>query len=197
LRQVVRQEHRDLLIVGSGRDAELGHVGLGPDAGELLAHLECPLTIAPSAMADRPKAGLVRVAVGFDGEPESLAALDRAASIATAAGADLYVRGVVGDSDRAGLATEKLLRGRKGRDENRVSSLYERSVAAARATGARAHVDVGRGSPAPILSELGDHVDLLVIGSGHSGPAGRVVLGSTGRALVHDAPYPIVVVPRP
>ena len=46
-------------------------------------------------------------------------------------------------------------------------------------------------------SELCDHVDRLIIGLGHSGPAGRVVLGGTGRSLLHDGTYPILVVARP
>jgi nucleotide-binding universal stress UspA family protein len=197
LRHVVRQEHRDLLVVGSGRGAVPGHVRLGADAGDLMAHLECPLAIAPCGMAERSNHSLARVAVGFDGEPESAPALELAASLAMAAGAELHVRAVVDDRDRGGLATEELLVAEDGLGDKRVSSLYERALAAVRDMGTRATVDVGRGRPTAILSELGDHVDLLVIGSGRSARAGRVALGSTGTSLVHDAPYPILVVPRP
>ena len=129
LRHVVRQEHRDLLIVGSGRGAAPGYVRLGPDTSDLLNHVACPLAIAPRRMAERKRAALTRVTVGFDGEPESLAAVELAASLATAAGAELYVLGVVDDHDRGGLATEELLLAEDGRRDDHLSSLHERALA--------------------------------------------------------------------
>jgi nucleotide-binding universal stress UspA family protein len=197
LRHVVRQDHRDLLIVGSGRCATPGHVRLGPDASDLLGHLSCPMAIAPRGMAERKRAGLAFVTVGFDGEPESLAAVELAASLATAAGAELHVHGVIDDHDRGGLATEELLLAEDGRGDDRVSSLHERAVAAVRDNATPAIVHVVNGCPAAVLLALGDRVDLLVIGSGRSAPAGRVSLGRTGTSLMDDAPYPILVVPRP
>ena len=68
---------------------------------------------------------------------------------------------------------------------------------AAEATSAAAEVEVARGRPADRLAELGDKVDLLVIGSRRWGATARVLLGSTGEALMHDARCPIMVVPRP
>lgn len=63
--------------------------------------------------------------------------------------------------------------------------------------GASAFVGVSCGEPADRLAAPGTRVDLLVIGSGSSGPAGRVFLGKTGRALVDGAQCPVVIVPRP
>jgi nucleotide-binding universal stress UspA family protein len=197
LRHVVRQEHRDLLVVGSGRGAAPGHVKLGADASDLLDHVACPLAIAPRGMAERKRAALAHVSVGFDGEPESLAALELAASLATAAGAELHVHGVIDDHDRGGLATEELLLAEDGRRDDRVSSLHERAVALVRDSETPAIVDVVNGCPAAVLSALGGCVDLLVIGSGRSTPAGWIGLGRTGTSLMDDAPYPILVVPRP
>ena len=51
--------------------------------------------------------------------------------------------------------------------------------------------------PAKALYELCEQVDLVVLGSGRRGPAGTVVFGPTSRALLRDAPSPIVVAPRP
>ena len=47
-----------------------------------------------------------------------------------------------------------------------------------------------------VLAELGEEVDLLVIGSRRR-ERRRVLLGSTGEALMHDARCPIMVVPHP
>ena len=50
--------------------------------------------------------------------------------------------------------------------------------------------------PAHALLELGADVDLLVIGSRRWGAVARLLLGSTGEVLMHDAACPVIVVPR-
>jgi len=82
LRRVVRREHHDLLVVGSGRDAADGRVAVGHTARGLLGRLECPLAMAPLGLRDRSKRRLERVGVGFDGWPEARAAVGLAGSIA-------------------------------------------------------------------------------------------------------------------
>jgi len=197
LRHVVRHEHRDLLVVGSAHDAEDGRVRLGRDASGLLAHLECPLAIAPSGLRTNRKNGLERIGVGLNGSPESEAALALAESIASAAGAELKVRGAIDDGVAGGSRTEEILLEGDAITERQPISTSERDLAAASGTDVPTKVEVEVGMPTDVLSELGDQVDLLVIGSGHSGRPGRVQLGSTGRALLHDAPCPMLVVPRP
>lgn len=58
LREVVRREHRDVLVIGSARSARDGEVKLGAIGRDLLYHLECALAIAPRGMRelDRPPA---------------------------------------------------------------------------------------------------------------------------------------------
>lgn len=53
-------------------------------------------------------------------------------------------------------------------------------------------------SPGRALNELAEGVDsvVLVIGSGHRGPVGRILLGTTGAALLSGAPCAIAVAPR-
>ena len=81
--------------------------------------------------------------------------------------------------------------------EPMVDSLRGQAQAAAEATGAEVAVDVSRGRPADALMEQGEQVDLLVIGSRRWGAATRVMMGSTGEGLLHDAGCPVLVVPRP
>lgn len=197
LLRVARLKHRDLLVVGSTRRADYGQVALGDVADELLPHLECPLAVAPRGMRDAAEARLERIGVGFDATPESEAALDVAGSIALAAGAELHVRGVVENRVAGGTRTENTVLGGDAIVARQLASLSERARAAALQTGARAHADVTLGAPAAGLRELCDHVDLLVIGSGHARASGRVHLGSAGRTLLRDAPAPILITPRP
>ena len=167
--RVSEREHRDLLVVGSGRRAGDGQVRLGERAQDLVYHLECPLAIAPRGMSNRADPRLERIGVGFDDGPEARAALEWAGSLALAAGAQLEVRGVV--DDRVPGVLVRKPDGLKGDAvvAERTKSLLARSLAASRATGAAVRVDITPGDPTHALLELAAGVDLLVTGSGRSG----------------------------
>ena len=201
LERVVAREHRNLMIMGSSRLGPQGRVRIGKRTRQLLCHFRCALAVAPRGLSSAPRRRLSLVGVGYDGSEESGAALALAGSIAVAAGAKLSVRGVV-DDRLPGVGWPSL-----GRDqlmsmwweltEPMVESLQARAKAAADATGADVAVDVSRGRPAGALMELAQQADILVIGSRRWGAAARVMLGSTGEALLHDASSPVLVVPRP
>jgi nucleotide-binding universal stress UspA family protein len=196
LRRVVRRERRELLVVGSGRDAADGCVSLGRSAQELVGRLECPLAIAPEGMADRDLRRLERIGVGYDDQPEAQAALDLAGTIALAATAELDVCAVADDRVPGGLTTEQVVLGGDAIMTEETGALLDRTLAATRGFGAPARVAVSAGSPPDALSALGAGVDLLVIGSSGSGRAGRVSVGRTGKALAGGAPCPVLIVPR-
>jgi nucleotide-binding universal stress UspA family protein len=139
--RVSKREHRDLLVVGSGRRAGDGQVRLGERAQDLLYHLECPLAIAPRGMSNRDQPRLERIGVGFDDGPEARAALEWAGSLALGAGAQLEVRGVIDDRVPAVLVPQP--GGLKGDAvvAERTKSILQRTLAASRATGAAVRVD--------------------------------------------------------
>jgi nucleotide-binding universal stress UspA family protein len=197
LRRVVRHEHRDLLVVGSARDADAGRVRLGRSASELLGHLECPLAVAPSGFQEHPTKRLDRIGVGFDDTAESRAALDLAVSIASAAGAALEVRGAIDDGVAGGLGTEQLVLDGTALTERQLVSAVERDLAVTSGTGLATNLDVVVGMPTDVLCQLCDDVDLLVIGSGRSSRTGCVQPGKTGRGMLRLATCPVLVVPRP
>ena len=100
LLDVARRERRDLLVVGSARQAEYGQATLGDSAAELLSHLECPLAIAPRGMQNDRGARLERIGVAFDASPASDAALALARSLALAASAEVRLRRVTDTTPR-------------------------------------------------------------------------------------------------
>ena len=53
-------------------------------------------------------------------------------------------------------------------------------------------------SPARALHRVGEELetDLIVIGSSHRGPAGRLLAGDVGRGTLHGAPCPVAVAPH-
>ena len=197
LESVVCREHRDLLVIGSGHHVEDGEVRLGQSARDLLATLERPLALAPRGMRDRHQPGLERLGVGFDGGPESQTALKLAASIAGAAGAELEVLGVVDDRVPGGLKAARVVLGGGAIADPQVDSLLERALLAVKANDVPARVQVIPGNPSVALRSLATRVDLLVIGSNRSGPAGRLSVGHTGNRVVAGCPCPVMIVPRP
>jgi nucleotide-binding universal stress UspA family protein len=213
--RVVRREHRDLLVMGASRTAEHGQVRIGKRTRQLLCGFECAVAVAPRGLHSYDGWALKRIGVGYDGGPESQAALSIAASIAIGAGAKLHARAAIDDRIRSvgwsRLATGPAIvpgvgsgaTGSTGTPEwDEVVQASERSLleeleAAVGATGANAVSEVSRGRPATALLDLAEEVDLLVIGSRRWGLFARLVLGSTGEALLHDSPCPVLVVPRP
>jgi nucleotide-binding universal stress UspA family protein len=201
LERVVKREHRDLLVVGSSRSGPEGRVRIGKRTRQLLCQCTCALAVAPRGLSDTKQRRLARVGVGYEGGPESQAALSLAGSIAVAAGAKLTVLGVVDDRlPDVGWTESGRERVRAMWDEllkPAVESLREDAQRAAEATGTDVEVQVIRGTPADALGELCDQVDLLLIGSRRWGAVARVLLGTTGEMLMHGASCPILVAPRP
>ena len=200
LQRVVHREHRDLLVMGSSRHAPEGKVRIGKRTRQLLCHFESPLAIAPRGYRTHPKPQLAQIGVGYDGGPESQAALELAGSIALAAGAQLSVQAVVDDRLPpiwwSGVPNVAAMAEWEETIADEVEQRRATTQSAAVATGAPASIDIARGRPADALLELSEKVDLLVIGSRRWGPMTRLLLGSTGEALLHDAACPVLVVPR-
>ena len=198
LQRVVQDHHRDLLIVGSSRHARNGRVRIGKRTRQLLCNFECALAVAPRGLHARPHVDLRRIAVGYDGGPESTSALTLAASIASAAGAELHVCAVVDDRfPRIAVFSASIAGEWDDVIDQEVNRARGWSIAAAKRTGTDAHVEVLRGRPADALLAVSERVDLLVIGSRRWGPATRLLLGSTGEAVMHDAACAVLAVPRP
>jgi nucleotide-binding universal stress UspA family protein len=143
---------------------------------------------------------LRNIGVGYDGSPESEAALALAGSLAVAAHAELHIRAVVDDRVRrlvcsalGGLVATEAVDVVVQEEER----LRDRTAAATNAIDANVEAQVRRGNPSEVLLTLCNDVDLLVFGSRRWGAIARVVLGRTGEAVARDAGCPLLVVPRP
>jgi nucleotide-binding universal stress UspA family protein len=200
LQRVVSREHRNLLVVGSSRHGAHGRVRIANRTRQLLYDLRCALAIAPRGLGEQPQPRFHRIGVGYDGGPESAGALALAGAIASSGGAELCVRGVIDDRVPALGWPEVWLGNIMASWEANVladmESLREQAAVASRGLGVKVNVDIQRGRPAKSLLALSDSVDLLVVGSRRWGPVARLLLGSTGEALLHDAHCPTLIVPR-
>lgn len=129
------------------------------------------------------------IAVGYDGSPDSVAALRWAARLASQCQARLKVLHAVGLLEHGGLAPTS---GPHRVDVNEISrseGLDQRELE---------WVEVD-GDPCSALLRLADPpatVDLLVVGSRGRGQHTGTVLGSTSLELVEHSRVPVVVVPQ-
>ncbi len=190
--EIAESEPIDLLVVGSPHRGAVGRALIGSVAESLLHGAPCAAAVAPRGYADDRHEPFRRIAVAYDGTPESKAALRRAEAIAAQTGAALRiltvmappvaVPGIVGYVPMDPPEPDKVL--------NEAIHSVDRKLGA---EGRRLD-----GPPAKMLAEAcEDGVDLLVVGSRRYGPVMRALLGSVSTQLIHQAPCPVLVEPRP
>ena len=129
------------------------------------------------------------VAVGIDGTPSGLEALALGSALAVLTGAPLVLGAVYGHRGNAEYLwpPKETAQGWLTQAEHRLGDLIPWSTRL-----------VCSSSPARGLTMLAKREDarMLVIGSSHRGHLGRVLLGSTGRHVVHGAPCAVAVAPH-
>jgi nucleotide-binding universal stress UspA family protein len=184
----------ELIVVGSAHRGRVGRVLAGDVTAGTLHGAPCPVLVAPRGHGEH--GGELRtIGVGFDGSPESRAALELAHQLATAVGARLRVIDVVVPPDPGGpfpayrpdWAEHAQIRREEA--EDRLAAVL--ADLGEIATGA-----LPFGDPARELAFAAEELDLLVTGSRGYGPIRRLMLGSTSTKLVHEAPCPVLVLTR-
>lgn len=186
LHQLVEQRGNDLLVVGSCHRGVLGRVLLGNDTRASLNGAPCAVAIAPLAFEGRP---FRAIGVGYDGSPESDAALAVARELAASQDAALHVCRVVQLMSSAytgigGVVWGSVLPGMLTAAQERVDALEGVSGEAV------------IGMPGEELAVFSGRVDLLVVGSRGYGPLRRLMLGSASHYLAGHARCPLLVLPR-
>lgn len=133
------------------------------------------------------------ILVGIDGTTSGEDALAFAQRLATSTGAALRVATVYPYSDVHSRASNEAFR-RALREDALI--VLERATAELDDDVPR-HV-IADVSPPRALHHLAEETGaaLLVVGSTHRGPVGRVLPGSTGERILHGAPCPVAIVPR-
>jgi nucleotide-binding universal stress UspA family protein len=194
LQRIAKREHGDLIVVGSAHRGPIGRVLAGDVTAGTLHGAPCPVLVAPRGYAEH--AGeLKTIGVGFDGSPESRAAVDLAHAIAKATGARIRVIGVVAAPEPgnpfAGYHPDWDEHIRVKRAE-----AQEGMQAVLAELGDIATGDVAFGDPARELVYEAKHLDMLITGSRGYGPVRRLMLGSTSNKVLHEAACPVLVITR-
>ncbi len=197
LHELAASSAADLIVVGSTRHGPLGRVMTRGMPEALMHDAPCAVAVAPRGYAAESGRTLHAVGVGFDGGPESTAALTFADAIARAAGARLEVITVLEpaverasphsfDVERRFEHDESLRRVLRRDLEHAVADLENPDAVP---------VEID-GLATDALCERSRQLDLLVLGSRCFGAIRRVLLGSVASAVLRHASSPVVVVPR-
>jgi nucleotide-binding universal stress UspA family protein len=137
---------------------------------------------------------MTTILVGVDASERSRDALAFAHQVAAASGAAVVVANIFPYDDRpsrmANLGFREVL-------ESDAVKVVEQMRTAVAEDPVRTAV-AARMSAAHGLHDLAEmeHAELIVVGSSHTGTAGRVMPGSTAEKLLHGAPCPVVIVPQ-
>src|SRR5262245_54956356 len=133
------------------------------------------------------------IIVGIDESPGAQDALAFAGRIAEVAGASVVLASAYPYSDTPSRVSTRALREEL---QAEARTLLERTVATC-GTAVATTVAIADPSPPRALHDMAVETDaaLVVVGSTHRGPAGRVVPGTTGERLLHGSPCPVAVAP--
>ena len=135
-----------------------------------------------------------KIIVGVDESPGSTDAIALASSLAGMTGAELMLANVFPYDQRPSRAINAPFEAYLRKDSNelleRLRSDLGDELIEIKAT--------ANPSPAHGLHTLAEQEDasLIVVGSTHTGRAGRVLPGSTGERLLHGSPCPVAVAPK-
>jgi len=188
LHQQAEEQGADLLVVGSCRHSALGRVMLGDDTRAALNGSPCAVAVASLGYAEHPTP-IAKVGVGYNGSPESKAALAAARTLAAPTRATVHAMEVVSIPTYAftglippitGESVEVILQEANARMQG-LPDVEGTAV---------------YGLTGEELAAFCDQVDILVVGSRGYGPMRRLVLGSTADYLERHARCSLLVLPR-
>lgn len=194
-----------LVVVGSSHRGPVGRTLAGSAAESLLNGAACPVVIVPrppggdgpSGPAEPVAHALKKIAVAYNGSPESRDALDTAVALAAHTGASLTLIAVADYPSYAygtawpTMSPSQILEGEQRQKEQLVKDALSELP-----DGIESHSLVATGDTATALAEQSEGYDLLVTGSRGYGPLRRTLLGSVTRRVVRSSSCPVLVVPR-
>jgi nucleotide-binding universal stress UspA family protein len=192
LHMLAEQEDASLIAVGATHRAAAGRLLLGSVGHRLLHGSPCPVLVVPPDAPDAVR----RIAVAFDGEAESRAALALAADLAQRLGARLVLIAAAEAASYAVPGAAALTLETERMAKARAQAMCDEAIAAL-PDGVQASSQVVGPPAGRAIAEAARDADLLVAGSRAYGQVRSVFLGSTSGYLVDHAACPVLVVPRP
>lgn len=193
INDLAEREGIDTIVVGSPHRGPVGRTLIGSVADGLLHGAPCEVLAAPRGYASEERGPFRTIAVAYDDTPEAKAALRRAEEIGLACRSNIVIYTV--------SAPPAIVPGATGYTPSMPPEAGALLTSAVKGVDERlgATGRVLSGTPGPTIVAACEEAgaDLLVAGSRGYGPVLRVLLGSVSTQLLHKAPCPVLVVPRP
>jgi nucleotide-binding universal stress UspA family protein len=188
LHQQAEEQQADLIVVGSCSRGTFGRAMLGDDTRAALNGSPCAVAVAAHSYAEAPRP-IAKIGVGYDGSPESEAALAAARDLASSTRASVIALEAVTMPSYAysGMVSPAIGESM----EVMIEEAKERMGALPGVDGRAVYGFAGEE-----LAALGDELDILVVGSRGYGPIKRLVVGSTSEYLERHARCSLLVLPR-
>jgi nucleotide-binding universal stress UspA family protein len=184
LTELAERESADLIVIGSSRHGDPGHIRLERTAGRLLQGAPCAVAVAPAGL--RETTDFRHVGIAYDDSPEARAALAVGYDLAERCHAAVTLYSAFGEG-------EPDLRAARRRAQAALDEAAESAP-----PGVDPRTVLLRGPAGAVIRDACDGVvDLVVTGSRGYGPLQRALAGSVSEALTEGAAHPVVVVPRP
>jgi nucleotide-binding universal stress UspA family protein len=191
-----KQQHADLIVLGSSHRGALGRMFVGSVTQETLHEVSCPVAVAPVGFQRHPTdARVACVAVGHDVVEPTPDALSVSVALCEQTGAELLLVAVaedaaVADPARATMSYAAITEARLHAAEQVLAEALTSLPESISATS-----EVRDGDPAEQLLEVSRDADLLVLGSHGRGFVGRLIMGSVCDRVVRAAACAVLVVP--
>ncbi|UJA19397.1 universal stress protein [Thermoleophilia bacterium SCSIO 60948] len=196
LRELAFEKHAGLIVISSTHRSAFGQAMLGSTGESLLTDAPCAVAVAAMGSA-KTESRFDRIAVAYDGSPESQSALRAGIDLARRSNAKLTLVGVMdftGDGYADGWAeamrTDPYDLARKTKRQ-----ALEHALASV-PSGVEASSELLSGAPGYALAQASHDHDLMVVGSRGYGRVRRTVAGSSTRRLLREALCHVVVTPR-
>jgi nucleotide-binding universal stress UspA family protein len=197
LYELANEEHALLIVVGSTHRGALGRVLPGSVGQALLHGAPCAVAVAPRGYATREERRLQRIGVAFDGSAEAWAAFETGVRLAEQLHGILTVITVAepetyGYVAAGSILTTAELHNLEREEKRRILDLAMNRVPA----DLPVEEQLLTGSPARLLAEASEGLDLMITGSRGYGTLKRTALGSVSGSLVNSAACPVMALPR-
>lgn len=197
LQRLAERDGADLLVVGSSHRGRIGRVFPGSVTEQVLHGAPCPVAVASVGLhASAEPLRLARVAVAYDGGPESKPTLQQAARLARELDARLQVVRIVSAVAAIGGAWAGAAYPALRENVIKIASDELHETVASLPGDPEVTVDVFDGVAAQELLLVSRDCDLLVLGSRGYGPLRRLLLGSVSSKVVRAAACPVLVLAR-
>jgi nucleotide-binding universal stress UspA family protein len=196
LQHTAKQQHADLIVLGSSHRGALGRVFVGSVTAETLHAARCPVAVSPVGFRDHSEGTrLARIAVGHDVVEPTPDTLSAGVELCEQTGAELLLVAVaedaaVDDPERATMSYAEITEARLHAAEQVLAEALRGLPESISATS-----EVRDGDPAEQLLEVTHDADLMVLGSHGRGTMGRLIMGSVCDRVMRAAACAVLVVP--